>query len=128
TGRMLLRPCALVLALAIPAGCITQPEPYTPAVDRLIVAGGVAQVGDPGQVLGVPLRVRVRDQRGLPLAGVPIQWAAATGGGTVNPAQSSTDANGEAQTVWTLGGAEGEQTVLATAPSLPPATIKATAN
>ena len=109
-------------------GCITQPDAYEPRVDRLIIAGGSAQLGDPGQTLGVPLRVRARDQRGAPMLGVRVQWAAATGGGSVSPTQSETDANGEAQTIWTLGSVEGEQTVLATAPSIAPTTFRATAN
>ena len=116
------------MLLAAMVACITEPEPYSPTIDRLILAGGSAQVSDPGQTLGLPLRVRVRDQRGVAMSGITVQWAVATGGGSLSPIQGQTDANGEAQSTWTLGSLEGEQTAVATVATLTPVTFKATAN
>ena len=49
----------------------------------------------------LPAQVRVT-QNGVPAASIGITWSLAKGGGTVNPATSSTDANGVATTTWTL--------------------------
>src|SRR5205823_713547 len=72
-----------------------------------------------GQVatrLQTPHVVLVSDANGNPVAGVPVAWAAASGGGgSVDPATSTTDANGHAQTFRTLGILIGTQTTTATA-------------
>jgi len=49
----------------------------------------------------LPAQVRVT-QNGVPAAGIGITWSLSKGGGTVDPATSSTDANGIASTTWTL--------------------------
>src|SRR5437016_8004464 len=59
-----------------------------------------------GQVatrLQTPHVVLVSDANGNPVSGVTVTWAAASGGGSVDPATSTTDANGNAQTFRTLG-------------------------
>src|SRR5207248_2335514 len=59
-----------------------------------------------GQVathLQTPHIVLVRDANGNPVVGVTVTWAAASGGGSVDPATSTTDAKGHAQTFRTLG-------------------------
>src|SRR5207237_6189326 len=50
-----------------------------------------------------------------PVAGTTVTWAAASGGGSVDPATSTTDASGHAQTFRTLGILIGTQTTSATA-------------
>src|SRR5699024_11333277 len=60
------------------------------------------------------LVAHVVDAFGNPVAGASVQWAAVTGGGSVAPATSSTDAAGAAQTVWTLGTTAGAQSASAT--------------
>ncbi|MGH7567794.1 MAG: Ig-like domain-containing protein [Gemmatimonadales bacterium] len=71
--------------------------------------------GQVGTTLGTPHEVTVRDANGNPVANVPITWAAATGGGSVNPTGSTTDINGKATTTRTLGLTPGTQTTTATA-------------
>ena len=68
-----------------------------------------------GQVIHT---VRAEDARGNPKNGVLIQWAVATGGGSITPAQNFTGSNGTAQATRTLGAAAGAQTVTATAPDI----------
>src|SRR5947199_225433 len=71
-----------------------------------------------GQVatrLQTPHVVLVSDANGNPVTGVTVTWAAASGGGSVDPATSTTDADGHAQTFRTLGILIGTQTTTATA-------------
>jgi adhesin/invasin len=83
----------------------------------------------------LPAEVHVT-QNGSPAAGIGITWSLTKSGGTVEPATSSTDANGVARTSWTLndtvrtavltaavvGASSGTLTVTSIAG--PPATIK----
>lgn len=74
---------------------------------------GNLQVGLPGDPVN-PIRVRLLDTNGLPLAGVAVTWTVVGGGGSVSPGVSTTNALGEAATVWTLG-PTGPQTLIASA-------------
>ncbi|MGA2384408.1 MAG: invasin domain 3-containing protein, partial [Gemmatimonadales bacterium] len=71
--------------------------------------------GPVGTTLGTPHEVRVTDALGNPVSGVSVTWAAATGGGSVSVPLATTDANGHATTVRTLGPTAGMQTTTATA-------------
>jgi hypothetical protein len=104
-------------------GC-TQDTPtgaLVPGGPPLAVAGGTGlnpvlgdgQTGAVDQPLPQPLVVRVLSQDRQPVAGAVVNWVAASGGGSVSLRQSSTDAQGYAYTLWTLGPAMGEQTVRA---------------
>ena len=68
-----------------------------------------------GMTLGTPHEVLVTDANGNPVSGVRVDWAAASGGGSVSPTSSSTDGNGHATTTRTLGVTPGTQTTTATA-------------
>lgn len=83
------------------------------APDALTILSGNNQTGTPGAPLPDSLRVRLTDRFGNPIAGTTISWAPNPGDGTVNPAQSVTDANGRAATRWTLGSTGGPKTVTA---------------
>ncbi|MEX2179056.1 MAG: plastocyanin/azurin family copper-binding protein [Gemmatimonadaceae bacterium] len=63
--------------------------------------------------------VVTRDARGNARGGVTIQWAVATGGGSITPAENVTGATGTAAATRTLGASSGAQTATATAPALP---------
>jgi hypothetical protein len=77
----------------------------------LAEAAGNGQAGEAGEQLGDPLQVTVtRDDE--PVADAEVEWLT-SGGGSFSPDTSLTDEFGVAQTLWTLGSAEGEQ--LATA-------------
>lgn len=75
-------------------------------------SSGDAQSGEVGHPLSLPLRVLVRLDSTAD-SGQLVTWAA-TGGGSVLPATSHTDASGLATTTWTLGGTGGTQHATAT--------------
>ena len=64
--------------------------------------------------------VIVRDKKGKPVAGVPVIFSVASGGGTVTGASQTTDAQGIATVGgWTLGATVGMQSLVASAEPLP---------
>ncbi|HXO85086.1 MAG TPA: plastocyanin/azurin family copper-binding protein [Gemmatimonadales bacterium] len=67
----------------------------------------------------VTYTVQSRDSHGNPKGGVTIDWAVASGGGSITPAQNTTAANGNASAQRTLGAGTGDQTATATAAALP---------
>ena len=74
-----------------------------------------------------PLTVKVTDAAGAVVPGVQVVWSVTSGGGSVAPATSTTDSNGRARTIFTLGSLVGIQRVLATVASLAtPVTFSAT--
>lgn len=92
------------LLLTACGGYGTSPPPPPPPPGPVIAAGnpsGDGQIGLPSAVLGSPLRVQVT-QGGAPVAGRAVDWGVQKGG-SVNPTQSSTGADGVATTVVTLG-------------------------
>jgi len=87
------------------------------------------QTGTAGAAVASPPSVRVNDQTGAPMAGVPVTFAVTAGGGTLVGANATTNANGIATvTSWTLGAAAGTNTVTATVAGLAPVTFTATAS
>jgi hypothetical protein len=68
----------------------------------ILIISGTDQAARVGLTLPQPLVVKIITPDGQPLAGIPVRWATPDGG-TVNPAQSVTDAQGVASTTWTLG-------------------------
>ena len=77
----------------------------------------------------VTYTVQSRDSHGNPKGGVIIDWAAATGGGSITPTQNTTAANGNASAQRTLGAGTGDQTATAIAGGLtPPDTVTFTTN
>lgn len=81
----------------------------------LTVVSGNAQSGGSGLALTNPLVVRVTASDGVPVPGVNVTFAVASGGGSLGTPSVPTDANGFAQTTWQLGALVGAQTVTATA-------------
>ena len=81
--------------LALACGGGTQP-PGPPA--ELVITGGDAQSGYFNNPLPKPLSVTALDASGRAVPGVVITWAVTSGGGRVNPVQSTTDASGVATT------------------------------
>ena len=75
--------------------------------DELVRVSGDGQSAAPGSALSDPLVVRLLDERGNGVPNRAVSWVVATGGGTVDPATSTTDADGRASTRWTLGAAGG---------------------
>lgn len=96
-----------------------------PAADLELVLGD-GQSGIVGTALTSPIRFRVLDALGSPVTGVTVMFAVLGGGGHVSPASAVSDANGLAQTTWTLGLTVGEQRMGAQTPGVP--AIEVTAN
>jgi len=86
------------------------------AVSIAKTAGDNGTAAPSGQVT---YTVQSRDSRGNPKGGVTIDWAVATGGGSIAPGQNVTQANGNATATRTLGAGLGDQTATATAAALP---------
>lgn len=77
---------------------------------------GDQQIAGPGAAVPVPPSVRVLDSQGHGVPGVQVTFDVATGGGAVTDAKQLTDASGTAIVgSWVLGGAAGENTLIATA-------------
>ncbi|PJJ54420.1 hypothetical protein CLV45_2757 [Hymenobacter chitinivorans DSM 11115] len=73
---------------------------------------GNNQSGKPGEALAKPLQVKVIDEDGKRLAFIEVEWSVKLGGGSLSSGKSITNAQGIAQTTWTLKvGASGDQKV-----------------
>lgn len=92
----------------------------------LIVAQGNNQSGKAGSALPVQIVLRVVGSSNTPIPGVTIAMTVTSGGGSINPASSTTNANGEVTVRWTLGSQQGQQTIQAAALNLAPITLTAT--
>ena len=105
----------VVLCLGAVAACGgdggTDPEPGEPV---LTAVSGTGQTGTAGAPVADPLVVRIT-QDGSPVAGRTVTWNVTAGGGSVDPATSSTASDGRASTTWTLGPSVGAQSAEATA-------------
>lgn len=108
-------------------GPISPTPPTTPTASAIAVASGNSQSGKAEAALSAPLVVKVTSTQGTGISGVAVTFA--TTAGAVNPTSATTDANGNAQTVWTLGSRIGAQSATATAAGLTgsPVTFTATA-
>jgi plastocyanin len=104
--------CGAVLALLTAAcggGGGGDAGPST-ALSKPAAGSGDLQSGPVGEALPEPLRVVVtRD--GQPVPDVTVTWSTASG--TLAPATAQTDANGESNSVWTLGTTAGAVTATA---------------
>src|SRR3989454_709326 len=95
----------------------------------IALTGGDLQTGTVGISLATPYAVVVKDLAGLPVAGVPVSWAVPPNSGTIAPAQSTTNINGIATAIRSLGTGAGTQTATASVGGLTgsPVTFTATA-
>jgi hypothetical protein len=100
------------------------------AADSLVVVSGADQQGTVGAPLTDSVVARVVDRFGNGVAGWTVDFTANDAGASASPASSFTDSIGRAATQWTLGAAEGAQTLTVAAFGLTkgsPATVNATA-
>jgi hypothetical protein len=74
-----------------------------PAGAVLVKVSGDGQNGVAGEPLAQPLVVRVQHADGRPIAGIPVTFSVAAIYGSVSPATSVSDANGQVTVQWTLG-------------------------
>ncbi|MDZ8055084.1 MAG: N,N-dimethylformamidase beta subunit family domain-containing protein [Aulosira sp. ZfuVER01] len=100
-----------------------------PTITRV---SGNNQSGATGATLPNPLVVLIKDNNGNPQSGVPVNFAVTSGGGSISTTSISTDGNGQASTILTLGQAPGAvtpvtNTVSAMASGIGSVTFSATA-
>jgi hypothetical protein len=76
--------------------------------------------------LPTPLVVQVLDAQNNPVPNRAVTWVIGAGGGSANPQNSTTDADGKATTQWTVG-AQGNNTLNAVVSGVGTATFSATA-
>ena len=91
------------------------------------ILSGAGQQGAPGATLSQPLVVEVYDRHGNPVPGATVSFAVTAGGATLSVTTATTDANGRAATMLTLGPQPGTNSVVATIADLKPVTFTATA-
>jgi hypothetical protein len=73
------------------------------APNAVAAVGAAVRAGNAGAPLADSLAAKVTDRYGNGVPGTTVVWSVTRGGGTVSPAQSTTDAQGVARTLWTLG-------------------------
>jgi hypothetical protein len=84
----------------------------------LVLGSGGGQSGTAGVALANPIVVRTLASDSVPVPGVIVTFAVATGGGSLATLVDTSDANGDVSTSWTLGGTVGPQSITATAAGL----------
>lgn len=97
------------------------------AASGVRIVAGNGQSAPAGSRLPTTLVVEVRDATGNAVPGVAVAWVIGTGGGSAAPTTSTTDASGQAGTVWTLGPAPGPNTLSAVVSGIGVAAFSATA-
>ena len=114
-----IRALVVVLFGAIVAGCldhaVTGPDHANGAnfAARLVVLDGNMQSGAVNSALPTPIKLRVTDVNGSPVAGASVAFSLRSGGGTLSPFSATSAADGTVSTTWTLGTALGENKVVA---------------
>ena len=93
----------------------------------VIVAQGQLQSGKVAAVLKNDIVIRVVGASNQPMIGVPVTFTVTEGGGGISPQSGVTNALGEFSTKWTLGAAQGSNSLVVTAGDLPIANVKAIA-
>jgi hypothetical protein len=96
----------------------------TPSIAKL---SGDNQIGAPNTALSNPVVVQVRDATAVAVSGATVSFSVTAGGGSVSPANTVTDANGQASATWTLGATAGTHTVHAAATGFGSVDFNATA-
>ncbi|MES2179970.1 MAG: Ig-like domain-containing protein [Gemmatimonadota bacterium] len=115
-----------VAATALPT--LTVSATATPGLPtKITVVGGSGQRDTVGKPLALPLVVRVTDDFGNSLQGIPVSWTRNGGSGAVSAASSVTDATGQASVTYTLGSTAGNESIVAALDGGASATFGATA-
>ncbi len=112
------------IAMLSSVACDDQTTEPLPA--ELIIVQAPSMVGAPGWELIDTLVVRAVDPSGTPRAGVAMTWSIRQGGGSIAPTGVTTDADGYAKAVWTLGATSGVNQVRASIPEGEPIDFEST--
>jgi hypothetical protein len=126
--RSLFTAAACFAAAAWVAACSdsngTGESPFATTIQMI---GGDQQEGLPGAALADSLVVRVVDGHGNGVGGVSVKFVVTSGGGSVSPANATTNADGYAAAEWVLGRTFDAQTVEARAGGLDGSPVEFTA-
>jgi hypothetical protein len=101
---------------------------FIPDPTQLLKIAGDLQTGAVGDTLSAPFVVEVRAADALPVAGIPVTFAAVTAGAAVLDTVVLTDSAGRASATGLLGGAAQAYSYSATVAGVPPVTFQATAS
>ena len=96
-------------------------------VAEVEAVGGGGQRTPPRSALAEPVVVRTLDAGGSPVPGATVTFTPGPGSGSADPGSVASDTAGLAETVWTLGGTLGAQTLDASVADGARATIAAVA-
>jgi hypothetical protein len=108
---------ALLAAVAAVAAC-NKSDPVDPTIPaKMLMVDGEPQTGAAGADAVAPLRVRIVNLAGDPVAGIPVDWEVTQGGGTVSNPHQQTSSEGISSVTFTYGTA-GAQVITATYPGL----------
>ena len=92
----------------------------------MTLTSGNNQSGLPGVVLSLPLTVTATGSGGGPFPGARVTWAVTVGSAAVTPTVDTTDVNGVATTLVTVGVVPGNITVTATVTGVPAVSFQLT--
>ncbi len=84
----------------------------------LILVSGSGQTGTTGQPLASPFVIKVVDASNNPVAGTAVSFLVTAGGGSLSTTMASTDTQGLASTILTLGASAGANSVTASSGTL----------
>ena len=87
--------------------------------ERLEIVSGGDQEGLPGSKLAKPFVVEVLNQFDKPVPSVRVTFSVSTGGGMLSAIDVTTDSNGRAESILTLGPNPGTNTVTVSAAGIP---------
>lgn len=118
----MLASAGVALTLLFSAACDDDDDPVAPVATELEISAGNNQTIAPNTA-SAPLSVILRDQNDEPLAGRTVNWAVATGSGTLSGATSITDQQGVATITFTSDATAGAATVTASVPGVTPVTF-----
>jgi hypothetical protein len=91
------------------------PVEVYPVPSSLAVLSGDDQRAPAGGRVSKPVTVQVLSRSGRPIAGVPVRFLLEEGAGQAEPVADTSDAQGVARALWTLGGLPGRQALTVTA-------------
>ena len=81
------------------------------------IVSGNNHSGKPGQTLTAPFVVQITTASGTPLPQIPVSWKVLSGTVTLSQVSNTTNANGQASALGTIGGTAGQVQVQVTAGS-----------